>query len=135
MDQIHSNGLRVTVDPETNSVLKAQKKRKLAHLAIFQPNFPMDLRISVSTEDDVPIKEIDLSSLPRSLTRKKDRLSYEDSIGFLSIDLTQVTQNDSNGRQVKHELEVEVKKPRNLIESPENLKLFIDSIRELYRLG
>ena len=63
--------------------------------------------------------------------RRKDRISYEVAQGLLSLDLTQVTQNNGDGNKIKHEFEVEVRDPEALLKSPEALQVFIDSIREL----
>ena len=68
------------------------------------------------------------------IKRKKDRIAYEIGRGLLSIDLTQVTQNDGEGDKIKHELELEVKDVGRLMNSEEDLRMFIDSLRELCQL-
>lgn len=95
----------------------------------------MDIRISVNAEIQIPIENVkDEISHPSAIKRKKDRVSYEIASGLLSVDLTQVTQNEGNGNQIKHELELEVKNPELLLNSPEAFNIFVASIRELSRL-
>lgn len=139
VDQIYPNQTRVTVHPETGALLSAQRKRKLAHLAIFQPNASLDVRISVSTEDAVSTSTLPPATGPGVAfltTRRKDRIAYETDGGLFSVDLTQVVQQDggpSSSGQTKHELELEVKRPRELLASPDKLRLFVDVLRELCR--
>ena len=95
----------------------------------------MDIRLSVNVEIPVPVEGIhDDLSKSAIIKRKKDRVAYEIANGLLSVDLTQVAQNGGNGSQLKHELELEVKDPKSLMNSPEALQAFVDSIRELSQL-
>lgn len=125
--------LRITTDASTGEVVHAQRKQKLNHLEIFEPNCAMDIRISVNSEVVVPVENVKHENInhPAVIKRKKDRLAYEIGQGLLSIDLTQVTQNEGYGNKIKHELELEVKDVKRLMESEEALKMFIDSLREL----
>ncbi len=98
----------------------------------------MDVRLSVNVETKIPINTISETLLSAAekdaLKRKKDRVSYEVSQGLLAVDLTQVAQNEGYGDKIKHELELEVKQPELLLKSPEALKTFVDSIREMCQL-
>lgn len=95
----------------------------------------MDVRLSANSEIKVPVDSVKNEiAHPAAIQRKKDRVAYEVANGFLSVDLTQVSQNEGNGNQIKHELELEVKNPELLLNDPEALKAFIASIREISRL-
>lgn len=123
------------MDATSGAILNAQRKQKLGDLEIFQPNGVMDIRISVNAEIQIPIESVKNEiSHPSAIKRKKDRVSYEVANGLLSVDLTQVTQNEGNGNQIKHELELEVKNPELLLKDPEAFNTFVASIRELSRL-
>lgn len=95
----------------------------------------MDVRLSVNIEHPVDIESVrhEISN-PLAVKRKKDRISYEVAQGLMSIDLTQVFQNEGNGNQIKHELELEVNDPASLLKNPEAFASFIDAIRDLCRL-
>lgn len=141
IDHILPNKVRITLDSASGTMINAQVKQNLGHLSIHQPNRAMDIRISANVEVPVSlesVKDQDLSQ-PAIIKRKKDRISYEVSSGFLTVDLTQVTQTQNYGgnagnNQVKHELEVEVIDPKKLMDSPEAFQSFVDSIRELCQL-
>lgn len=123
------------MDATSGAALNAQRKQKLGHLEIFQPNGVMDIRLSVNAEIQIPVESVMAEvSHPSAIKRKKDRISYEVANGLLSVDLTQVTQSEGNGNQVKHELELEVKNPGLLLNNPEAFNTFVASIRELSRL-
>lgn len=124
---------RITQDTKSGEFLEAQIKQNIGHLAIFQPNCSVDVRLSVNVEKIIPIDSVkdELLHHPLKCVRKKDRIAYEVAQGLLSLDLTQVTQNNGDGNKIKHELEVEVKDPEAVLKSPEALQVFIDSIREL----
>jgi hypothetical protein len=138
VDRILPDKTRLTMDAATGNLLSAQRKRNINHLAIFQPNCVMDVRLSVNVETKIPIDTISETVLSAAekdaLKRKKDRVSYEVSQGLLAVDLTQVAQNEGYGDKIKHELELEVKQPELLLKSPEALKTFVDSIREMCQL-
>lgn len=122
------------MDATGKTILNALRKQNLGHLEIFQPNGVMDIRISVNAEIQIPIESVkDEVSHPSVIKRKKDRISYEVDVGLLSVDLTQVTQNDGNGNQIKHELELEVKNPELFLKNPDAFNTFVASIRELSR--
>lgn len=123
------------MDSTNGELLHAQRKQNLSHLAIFQPNCVMDIRLSVNVETNIPLENVaNEIGHPAVTRRKKDRVAYEVAQGLLSVDLTQVIQNDGNGNKIKHELELEVKDPEILLNSQEAFQTFIDSIRELCRL-
>ena len=123
------------MDSTSGTLFCAQSKQKLNHLAIFQPNCAMDIRLSVNIEIPVPLESVEKDfSHPAVIKRKKDRVAYEVAQGLLSVDLTQVIQNEGQRNAVKHELELEVKDPELLLKSPEAFKTFVDSIRELCQL-
>ena len=137
VDRIMPDKTRLTFDASNGSLLSAQRKQNINHLAIFQPNCVMDVRLSVNMEHKIPIESIKdevLMASENAVKRKKDRVSYEVARGLLSVDLTQVAQNDGSGNKIKHELELEVKNPELLFKSPEALKDFVDSIREMCQL-
>ena len=123
------------MDAISGTILNAQRKQQLGHLEIFHPHGVMDVRLSVNNEIPIPIESVknDISH-PAAIKRKKDRVSYEVANGLFSVDLTQVTQNEGNGNQVKHELELEVKNPELILNNPDAFDSFISSIRELCRL-
>ena len=127
------NKLRITVDASTGDRIHALQKQKLNQLEIFEPTCMMDIRISVNFESPFSLESVKNEDInhPAVLKRKKDRVAYEIGQGLLSIDLTQVTQNSGYGNKIKHELELEVKDVKRLMESEEALKMFIDSLREL----
>lgn len=123
------------MDSTSGELLHAQRKQNLSHLAIFQPNCVMDIRLSVNVETPILLETVaNEVSHPAVIKRKKDRMSYEVAQGLLSVDLTQVFQNEGNGNKIKHELELEVKDPELLLNSPEAFQTFIDAIRELCQL-
>jgi hypothetical protein len=123
------------MDSTSGTLLHAQKKHNLNHLAIFQPNFIMDIRLSANVENSVPLETVQKDfNHPMAIKRKKDRVAYEVAQGLLSVDLTQVTQNEGSVNKLKHELELEVKDPELLLKSSEAFKTFVDSIRELCQL-
>ena len=95
----------------------------------------MDIRLSANVEIQIPIESVKNEvSHPSAIKRKKDRISYEVANGLLAIDLTQVAQDEGNGNQIKHELELEVKNPDLLLNNQDAFGTFIASIRELCRL-
>lgn len=123
------------MDSTSGALLHAQRKQNLSHLAIFQPNCVMDIRLSVNVETPIPLETVENEfNHPMALKRKKDRLAYEVAQGLLSVDLTQVIQTEGGANRIKHELELEVKDPKLLLNSPEAFQSFVDSIRELCQL-
>jgi len=125
------------MDSSSGTLLHAQRKQNLNHLAIFQPNCVMDIRLSVNLETQIPLETVENEfNHPMATERKKDRVAYEVARGLLSVDLTQVIQTEigGGGNRIKHELELEVKNPELLLNSPEAFQSFIDSIRELCQL-
>ena len=120
------------MDSTSGEMISALRKQNLSHLTIFQPNCVMDIRLSANVETPIPLKiAANEITHPSVIMRKKDRIAYEVAQGFLSVDLSQVIQNDGNRNNIKHELELEVKDPDLLLNSQEALQTFIDSIREL----
>ena len=136
VDYVMPNKLRISEDATTGDLVHAQRKQKLNQLEIFEPNCAMDIRISVNSEISVHVETVRSEDIrhPAVIKRKKDRIAYEIGRGLLSIDLTQVTQNDGEGDKIKHELELEVKDVGRLMNSEEDLRMFIDSLRELCQL-
>lgn len=129
---INQNKTRITQDVSSGEFVSAENKQNIGHLAIFQPNCLVDVRLSINIETKISIDAVkDEINHPMKVIRKKDRMAYEVAQGLLSIDLTQVTQNNGDGNKIKHELELEVKDPEALLKSPEAFQVFIDSIREL----
>lgn len=123
------------MDSTSGTLLHAQRKQNLNHLAIFQPNCVMDIRLSVNLETPIPLETVEKEfNHPMAIKRKKDRVAYEVARGLLSVDLTQVIQNEGDGNIIKHELELEVKDPKLLLNSPDAFQSFVNSIRELCQL-
>lgn len=123
------------MDSNSGTLLHAQKKHNLSHLAVYQPNFIMDIRLSANVEIPIPLEAVENEfNHPMVIKRKKDRVAYEVAQGLLSVDLTQVIQNDGGANKLKHELELEVKDLERLLNSPEAFQSFVDSIRELCQL-
>jgi polynucleotide 5'-triphosphatase len=83
--------VRVTRDQKTNNVLAKIIKARIGDLDIYNPQAPLDCRISVNLEMrfDGDIEALVLS--PDAPDRNKDRMSYTQ--GPYQIDLTQVTQS------------------------------------------
>lgn len=94
----HSVKVRVSYDQKTGQLLGTIMKARVADLDIYNPQSPMDCRISINLEmpyegDVEELKSIATDS--RIPDRNKDRLSYTQS--HYQIDLTQVTQLTSVG--------------------------------------
>lgn len=125
---------RISRDTKTGRLLSIIRKNRIADLAIHVPNSSMDLRISVNTEvhlhDDgsLGINPEREGPLEMSATsRRKDRISYQIDDGFLSIDLTQVRQDDA----LKHELEVEIGKPLSIVKDPRLCHSFVRNLLDM----
>ena len=94
----HAVKVRVSYDQKTGQLLGTIMKARVADLDIYNPQSPMDCRISINLEmpyegDVEELKSIATDS--RIPDRNKDRLSYTQS--HYQIDLTQVTQLTSVG--------------------------------------
>ena len=101
----------------------AIEKRRVSDIAIYFPNAPFDIRISINLELPIPMP----IGVPLK-ERQKDRISYKSSDG-LQVDLTQVKQ--SGELKPRHELEIECMNPIGLISTPALYKSFIDGIRSI----
>jgi len=89
----HTVKVRVTHDQKTNQVLAKIIKARINDLDIYNPQSPLDCRISINLEMryDGEIEDIIAAGIGERIPdRSKDRLSYTQS--FYQIDLTQVTQ-------------------------------------------
>ncbi|PMD12560.1 mRNA triphosphatase CET1 [Hyaloscypha hepaticicola] len=109
----HTVKVRVTHDQKTNQVLAKIIKARIVDLDIYNPQSPLDCRISINFEMkfDGEIEDILAMGIGERIPdRSKDRLSYTQS--HYQIDLTQVTQvtsiNGINRVDKEHELEIEV---------------------------
>lgn len=119
---------RVTVDEKGNYV-ECIEKRRVADMAIFFPNAPFDVRISINEE--VPMMRPTGSPF---MDRRKDRMSYvlaADDSTSLQVDLTQVRQ--SGEATPRHELEMEFINPKNLASSAKSVSAFYAAIRNVVR--
>lgn len=116
------NKARKTVD-ETDKLIECIEKRRISDIAIFFPNAPFDIRISINEE--IPITPSQLSGSPL-FERRKDRVSYTSPLG-MQLDLTQVKQSG----ETKHELEIEVIDATSMVGSPQATRSFIDTIRNV----
>ena len=132
VDNIYRGGgmskCRVTVD-EKGDFVECIEKRRVADMAIFFPNAPFDIRISINEE--VPMAKPTGSP---SMDRRKDRLSYvlaKDETSTLQVDLTQVRQ--SGETSARHELEMEFLNPQYLASSPKSVSGFYAAIRNIVR--
>ncbi|TVY28277.1 mRNA-capping enzyme subunit beta [Lachnellula hyalina] len=102
--------VRVTRDQKTGNVLAKIIKARIADMSIYNPQAPLDCRISVNFEmrydGDIEL----LVPSPDAPERHKDRMSYTQ--GPYQIDLTLVTQimaaNGGNRTSKEHELEIEL---------------------------
>lgn len=117
--------VRITMDEGRSRVVESMVKERLADLAIFMPNRPLDVRISVNSE--LPAAPPSTSPGDSEVERFKDRRSYLDTATSLQFDLTEVTQRTGGRMETKLELEVESKDPAALIADPAT---FIRSIRK-----
>jgi len=89
----HAVKVRVSYDQMTNKVIAKIIKARLVDLNIYNPQSPLDCRISINFEMrfDGDIEDIIASGYgDRIPDRAKDRMSYTQS--QYQIDLTQVTQ-------------------------------------------
>ncbi|TAQ87012.1 hypothetical protein B7494_g4663 [Chlorociboria aeruginascens] len=139
--------VRVSHDTKTGEVLAAIIKARVADFNIHLPRSPLDCRISVNFEMkyDGPIDDLtrDETRMP---DRKKDRLSYTQSV--YQVDLTQVSQNvtingvDRVGKEHELEVEVDTEMVREMGEKAVNadtkpylslVEGFLDNIRVLAR--
>ncbi|KAM7221244.1 CYTH-like domain containing protein [Rhypophila decipiens] len=112
----HRPKVRITYDQKTNEVLAKIIKTKVQDIHLFLPESALDCRISVNLEMDWdgPVEALESQTKrPPAPDRMKDRLSY--SHGHYQIDLTQVTQVNSQRPEKQHELEIEVN-PAAIIE-------------------
>jgi mRNA guanylyltransferase len=143
--------LRMTINEETNQMLRATiKNRSRNHLLKFS-GLPYDCRVSISTEVEVPLPP---QGLPPNfeIKRKKFRWSFEGNGGKSPwrIDLTQVItevdrqlspDDDDLSRQVKppnliqsstYEIEFEIKATAlSTLNNPEHMR---DTVQEFYAL-
>lgn len=120
---------RVTQDETKTRVLESMVKKRLGDLAIFMPNYPLDVRISVNLEMPSTVSPADLQAIASGnidSERFKDRRSYQDTITALQYDLTEVTQRKSGTIETRYELEMEAINAADLLKDPSN---FINEIR------
>lgn len=87
----HTVKVRVTHDQKTNQVLAKIIKARVADFDMYNPQSPLDCRISVNLEMryDGDIEALIAAEGARIPDRNKDRLSYTQA--HYQIDLTQVT--------------------------------------------
>ncbi|KIN02257.1 hypothetical protein OIDMADRAFT_120969 [Oidiodendron maius Zn] len=112
----HPVKVRVTYaqDPkEPKAILAKIIKARIADIDIYNPQSPLDCRISINFEMryDGDVEELKAMSIDNRIPdRNKDRLSYKQS--HYQVDLTQVTQitsaNGVNRMDKEHELEIEI---------------------------
>jgi hypothetical protein len=119
--------VRVTRDQGGRMVACIEKKR-VADLAIFFPEAPFDVRISINVE--IPLEGP--SGFPE-IERKKDRMSYVflGKESRIQLDLTQVKQSGEDFP--RHELELEVIDPVILASSSKAVTSFSASLRNIVR--
>lgn len=128
VDSVYSSGsskCRVTTD-EKGNFIECIEKRRVSDLAIFFPNAPFDVRISINQEAPVPRP----AGSP-FMDRRKDRMSYILAEHGLQVDLTQVRQ--SGEASPRHELEMEFLQPQLLASSTKSTNAFYLAIRNIIR--
>ncbi|GAA5839992.1 hypothetical protein JCM9279_005234 [Rhodotorula babjevae] len=101
--------VRVTRDQKDKSKVHAVEKVRVADMNVFSPKRRFDWRVSVSLEMPAPIPD----SAPTH-SRHKDRISYSHQL--FQVDLTQVSTPQAPLAPPTHELEVEFKAARPLLE-------------------
>ncbi|GAA5997455.1 mRNA triphosphatase [Rhodotorula paludigena] len=99
--------VRVTRDQKDKSRVSAVEKVRVADMNVFSPKRRFDWRVSVSLEMPAPVPDT-----PPTHSRHKDRISY--SHQHFRVDLTQV--QSTKQPQPTHELEIEFKRARPLLE-------------------
>ncbi|RFU30352.1 hypothetical protein B7463_g5994, partial [Scytalidium lignicola] len=108
----HAVKVRATYDKKDGRLINKIIKARVADLDIYNPQCPLDCRISVNLEMswDGDLESLIASDGPRQPDRIKDRLSYTQS--HYQIDLTQVSQekvvNGAMKIEKEHELEIEI---------------------------
>ncbi|RQM08422.1 hypothetical protein DH86_00000448 [Scytalidium sp. 3C] len=108
----HAVKVRATYDKKDGHLINKIIKARVADLDIYNPQCPLDCRISVNLEMkwDGDLESLHSSDGSRQPDRNKDRLSYTQS--HYQIDLTQVSQekiiNGSVRTEKEHELEIEI---------------------------
>ncbi|TIB94478.1 mRNA triphosphatase CET1 [Wallemia mellicola] len=100
--------IRVTKDLRTDQVKDVIEKVRVADLAIYSPKRLFDWRISINMEIPQTVPQ----NQNMTYSRKKDRLSYTQQ--EMQVDLTQVF--SPNSETPSHELELEMHRPKFLIE-------------------
>lgn len=134
VDKIYNNAsdartkTRFTFDEKTGKLLASVKKRRIGDVAIFFPNAPFDIRVSISEE--LSVAEAMPPSHPPSVERRKDRMTYRslDETGF-KIDLTQVMQTGET--LPRHELELECTSADLLARDPGQVSLLMSAVRNM----
>ncbi|KPV72955.1 uncharacterized protein RHOBADRAFT_17483 [Rhodotorula graminis WP1] len=101
--------VRVTRDQKDKSKVHAVEKVRVADMNVFSPKRRFDWRVSVSLEMPAPIPD----SAPTH-SRHKDRISYSHQL--FQVDLTQVSMPQAPLAPPTHELEVEFRAARPLLE-------------------
>ncbi|BGP43925.1 mRNA-capping enzyme subunit beta [Rhodotorula kratochvilovae] len=104
--------VRVTRDQKDRSKVHAVEKMRVADMNVFSPKRRFDWRVSVSLEMPAPVPDT-----PPTHSRAKDRISYSHQL--FQVDLTQVTSGAAQAKGAAgptHELEIEVRKARPLLE-------------------
>jgi len=105
-----SNGLRRI---EYSGEVRYERKKNIKRYDIYLPELRYDVRVSVSSEEEVP--QVDKAvpkefiSTKNSITRLRSRESY--LAGALSYDFTKVGRKSQDIKE--HEVELEVKDPEN----------------------
>ncbi|KAH8816567.1 putative mRNA capping nucleoside-triphosphatase [Xylogone sp. PMI_703] len=108
----HTVKVRATYDKKDGHLINKIIKARVADLDIYNPQCPLDCRISVNLEMswDGDLESLITSEGARLPDRNKDRLSYTQS--HYQIDLTQVSQekvvNGITRLEKEHELEIEI---------------------------
>ncbi|EIW68593.1 hypothetical protein TREMEDRAFT_31680 [Tremella mesenterica DSM 1558] len=114
-------------------------KNRIGDLNVYSPQEVFDWRVSVSTEEPVP-----LPSGPAFMVREKDRACYRHQL--VQVDLTVVTMRDDKGKPtLSYEIEIELLDVPTLLAEGEKelsgqpnkfdeiLQSFLDTVRMLIR--
>ncbi|TIA82398.1 hypothetical protein E3P89_01169 [Wallemia ichthyophaga] len=130
IDSFHSSGrgsgkVRVTRDQGKTDIKEMIEKVRVADLAIYSPKRLFDWRLSINME----VPHNDLPKQDPYYQRKKDRMSYTQQ--EMQVDLTQVFARP--GEPPTHELELEIRRPKFLMEEGKKRERGLPNMCKLYR--
>jgi hypothetical protein len=119
--------VRISYDERRERVIESMVKTRLGDLAIFMPNRPLDVRISVNLEMPAQAPP----PTPGEVERLKDRRTYVDTKTSIQYDLTEVSQTTGRRQETKLEVEMEAVKAEAVMAAPFT---FLAEVRQFSRL-